>query len=122
MNVISRKAPNGVDIDVNMQFEYPDASASLHSAFRVKLHNWAYIIGEKGYIAIPDFWRARECFLYEGEKITDRFEDGRKGFGFNFETDAVSLDLLHGKKESELMPHSYSLKIAEHIDAVMAKF
>lgn len=122
INVIARKAPNGVDIDVNMQFEYIGATASLASSFKVKLHNWAFIIGEKGYIAIPDFWRAKNCYLYEGETIADEFIDSRKGFGFNYEIDEMSRDLIKGENESAVMPHHYSLKIAEHIDRVMKQF
>jgi len=102
-----------------MLFEYEDAAATLTTSFRCKLHNWTFVVGDKGYIAIPDFWRAKECFLYEGEQIVDRFSDNRKSFGFNFEMDAVCLDLMNGQKESEIMPLDYSLKLAEHMDRVM---
>ena len=120
--VISRKAPTGVDNDTIALFEYEDAAATLISAFRCKLHNWCFVIGEKGYIAIPDFWRARECFLYEEEVIVEEFKDGRNGFGFQYEMDAVSRDLLAGKKESEIMPHSYSIKFQEHMSEIMKRF
>ena len=122
MNVIARKAPNGVDVDVSMLFEYDDAVASLRTAFRVKLPNWAYIIGDKGTIAIPDFWGAKTCFLYEGENLVDQFADERQGFGFNFEIDAVCQDLLNGKKESDIVTLNASLKLAETIDEVMKRF
>ena len=122
MRVICRKAPNGVDLDVIMQFAYNEASASLHASFLVKLHNWAFIIGEKRNIAIPDFWRAKECFLYEGEKVTDHFKDDRQGFGLNFEMDQVSRNILESKKQSQVMPLDYSLKIAGQIDQVMRRF
>ena len=122
ISVISRKASTGVDNDVNMLFEYEDASASLHSSFRSKLNNHAYIIGEKGYIDIPEFWHARECILYESENIIDRFQDDREGKGYEFEIDAVSIDLLNGLKHSGVMPLDYSRKLQEHMQMVVDKF
>ena len=122
ISVISRKAPTGVDNDVNMLFEYEDASASLHSSFRSKLNNHAYIIGENGYIDIPEFWHARECILYESENIIDRFQDDREGKGYEFEIDAVSIDLLNGSKQSGVMPLDYSRKLQEHMQMVVDKF
>jgi len=119
-NIISigRKAASGVDNDVTMLFEYEDALATLTTAFRCKLNNWTYVIGEKGYIAIPDFWRARECFLYEMDNCIEHFIDPRKSFGFNFETEEVNADLLAGKKESDTMPHSFSRKLQQHMAQV----
>jgi predicted dehydrogenase len=122
ISVISRKAITGVDNDVNMLFEYEDALASLHSSFRSKLNNHAYIIGEKGYIDIPEFWHARECILYDSERIIDRFKDDRKGSGFEFEIDSVSGDLLNGLTQSKIMPLAYSRKLQEHMQMVIEKF
>ncbi len=121
-HVIARKASTGVDNDVSMLFEYDDQVANLSSAFRCKLHNYAFIIGTEGYIMIPDFWRAKEAFLYEEEQIVAHFIDNRKGFGFNFEMDAVSTDILEGRKESQIVPLETSLKLQEHMAAVMSKF
>lgn len=122
MNIICREAPTGVDADVSMLFEYENATASLTSSMLCKLNNWAYIIGEKAYIAIPDFWRAKECYLYEGEKMIEHFIDPQNGIGLNHETDTMSLDLLNGEKESKIMPHSYSSKLQEHMATVMKHF
>lgn len=122
ITVISRKASTGVDNDVNMLFEYEDALASLQTSFRSKLNNHAYIIGEKGYIDIPEFWHARECILYDSENIIDHFKDDRKGSGFEFEIDSVSSDLLNGLKQSNVMPLAYSRKLQEHMQMVIEKF
>lgn len=122
MKVVGRKAPTGVDNDVNMLFEYKDEIASLHSSFRSKLNNHTYIIGEEGYIDLPDFWKANECLLYKGEKVIDTFDDGRKGFGFQFEIEAVSDDLLNGKKESEIVPFTTSLALQRHMEEVSNHF
>lgn len=122
IHVIAKKAITGVDKDVNMIFEYESATANLHSSFNCKLHNWTYIFGKNGYIAIPDFWQARECFLYDGKQIIDTYKDDRQGFGFNFEIESVNDDLLAGKTESKTVPFDWSLKLQSHMHRVMQKF
>jgi predicted dehydrogenase len=77
ISVVSRHAPNGVEDDVVAIFDYPNLVATIGTSFRAKLRNWAYVIGEEGYIAIPDFWRANECQLWVLDDMIDRFEDGR---------------------------------------------
>ena len=83
MHTVAHLAANGVEDDLVTVWKYADAVATLATSFRSKLQNWAYIIGEKGYIAIPNFWRASECQLYELDTLIDRFEDGRSSLGFN---------------------------------------
>ena len=120
LRVVACHAPNGVEDDVVMLFDYGEHTATLATSFRAKLQNWAYLIGEAGYIAIPDFWRARECMLYRLDQCIDHFDDGRDSLGFNFEATAVSADVLAGRNESVLVPWSASLKFQEHIERVRA--
>lgn len=123
IHVVAHKAPTGVDDDVSVVFEYDnDVIANLNTSFRCKMPNWTYIIGDQGYIGIPDFWRASECYLYKGEKLVKHYIDNRQGYGFNFESDAASLDLMEGKKQSDIMTHAYSLKLQEHMYEVMKRF
>jgi len=122
ISVISRKAPSGVDNDVLMMLEYEDAAATLHSAFRCKLHNATFVIGDQGYITLPDFWRAKECLLYLGEECVEHFKEPRESFGFDYEIEAVSKDLLENKKESDRMPLATSQVLQEHMKEVMARF
>lgn len=122
ISTIARKAPSGTDNDVSILFEYKRSAARLYTSFEAKLPNWAYIIGTDGYIAIPDFWRAHECYLYKMDELIAHFIDPRKGQGFEFQIDAMSHDLLNGKKESEIMPHSNSMKLQEHMAGVMERF
>lgn len=121
IEVIARKAPNGVEDDLSILFEYSGVTATLGTSFRCKLQNWAYIIGEEGYIAIPDFWRASACYLYELDTKIDVFEDQRSSLGFNFETAAMNADLLAGRQESEIVPLSDSLKFQEHMEWIREK-
>ena len=118
MQGLGRFAPNGVEDDVVMIFDYPDAVSTMATSFRSKLQNWAYIIGRDGYIAIPDFWRAHECHLYHLDSKIDSFTDNRKGNGFEHEITAVSDDILNGRKTSEVVPLETSLIFQQQIAAV----
>ena len=73
---------------------------------------------DEGYIAIPDFWRASQCFLYHLDEQVDRFEDDRKGLGFEFQIEVVGEDLQAGKKQSARVPLAFSLKLQEHMAAI----
>jgi hypothetical protein len=81
-----------------------------------------YKIGDKGYIAIPDFWRAKECFLYELDTQVDSFKDGRVSDGFDYQINSICDDLLNDRKQSSIVPLSSSLKFQELIAKVRANF
>ena len=122
IQVIARKAPNGVEDDLQMLFDYGDNetgfSATLATSFRSKLQNWAYIIGEESYIAIPDFWRASECRLYHLDECVDRFDDGRGSLGFNYETEAANEDILQGRQQNRIMTWNATVRFQDHMDRV----
>lgn len=122
ISVVSRHAPNGVEDDVAAIFNYDDFVATLGTSFRTKLQNWAYIIGENGYVAIPNFWCASDCQLWVLDDMVDSFSDGRTTNGFNYQIDAVNADLQAGRKQSEIMPLSASLRFQQHMDLVRSKF
>ena len=120
VQVVAKHAPNGVDDDVVMQFDYDDSVASLATSFRCKLPNTAYIIGTEGYIEIPHFWSARECRLVVMHDVVDSFEDGRKGSGFEFQIASASKDILDGRTQSAIVPHAASLAFQQDMDRVKA--
>jgi len=122
ISVVSRHAPNGVEDDVAALFNYDDFVATLGTSFRAKLQNWAYIIGENGYVAIPNFWCASDCQLWVLDDMVDSFSDGRTTNGFNYQIDAVNADLQAGRKQSEIMPLSASLRFQQHMDLVREEF
>ena len=121
-HVVSRHAPNGVDDDVAMLFNYDNCIATLATSFRCKLPNTAYIIGTEGYIEIPHGWSARECHLYAMHERIDSFTDSRRGSGFEFQIEAVSNDILQGRRESAVVTHDASLAFQQDMDRVRAKF
>ena len=76
---------NGVEDHVVATFDYGYMIATLGTSFRARLPNRAYVIGDRGYIVLPNFWCAGECQLWIGDDMTDRFEDGRKTNGFDYQ-------------------------------------
>ena len=122
VSVVSNHAPNGVEDDLSALLDYGDVLATIGTSFRAKLQNWAYLIGEDGYIAIPDFWRASECMLYELETCTDTFTDARETIGLNFETQAVVDDLRAGRTESDVVPLAASVGFQETMETLRANF
>lgn len=115
-------APTGVDNFVQSFFDYGnEQSATLTSAFKCKLHNTCFIIGEEGYIEIPDFWRAKTCKLYENEDVVADYHEERKGFGFNYEIESVSNDLIQGNLTSSIHSLENTLKLQEHMTLVREK-
>jgi predicted dehydrogenase len=126
MQVVAHRAPNGVEDDVVVVFDYGEncegAVATLGTSFRSKLQNWAYIIGEEAYIAIPNFWRASECSLFELDTCVDHFEDGRTSLGFNYETIAANTDILAGLPQNSIMPWDTTIRLQQHMARVRKLF
>ena len=118
LQVCGRLAPNGVENDVSAIFHMPDMIATLGSSFRCRLKNSAFIIGDQGYIEIPDFFRAFECSLFQIDERIDHFRDDRKTFGFEHEIAEVSADILEGRRMSERIPLDLSLQIQEEMAAI----
>ena len=126
MQVFARFAPNGVEDEVAMLFRYGDnetgITATLGTSFRSKLQNWAYLIGEEGYIAIPDFWRASEAYLYYLDDVVEHFQQGRESFGLNYEAVAAGEDILAGRQQNAIMPLATSLRFQQHMAQVRDRF
>jgi predicted dehydrogenase len=111
--------PTGVDYHVIANLIYDKEVAQIGSSFKVNLPNWAYIIGDEGYIGLPNFWMTDKCYLYQKDTIIEEFNDSRQSFGFNYEIDAVSKDIIEGKIESDTYTHNDSIKVAEQIEKVL---
>ena len=118
IEAMGRTAANGVEDDVSVLLDYGHAIATLGTSFRCKLQNWAYIIGTQGYIEIPDFWRADQCSLYSLDERIDHFEAPRETFGFNYQIEEVSADILAGRKQSGVVPLATSLALQQDMQAI----
>ena len=123
VSVFSKKADTGVDSEETMFFEYSKGEiANLAASILYEMPNEAIIIGDKGHIRIPDFFVAKECFLYKNKELREHFIDQRESVGYDFEIEAVNKDLRKGKTQSDIVPLYTSLKLQELMDIVKAKF
>lgn len=121
-HISAHLAPNGVEDDVIMNATSDDVNIALSTSFRCKLVNQAQIIGEKGIILIPDFWRASQCFLYQGDECIDSFDLPRESIGLNYEAQAAGQAILLGEQESVIMPMSVSIALQRQMAEVRAQF
>lgn len=122
LSLVSHKlAKTGVEDDLTFIAQYPDATATLACSFRAKFQNSAYIIGENGYIDIPNFWRADRCSLFQLDEKVEEFVENRRGSGFEFQIDAASQCILDGEKEARLMPLSTSLLLQQQMHDILCK-
>ena len=119
---VSRHAPNGVEDDVVATLQYDDLVATISTSFRAKLPNWGYVIGDRGYVAVPNFWCANECQLWVGDDRVDRFEDDRSTNGFDYQIESVNGDLIAGRRQSEVVPLSASLAFQQQMDRIRSQF
>lgn len=118
----ARFAQNGVEDDLSMLLDFELGTASLATSFRSKLPNIAYLVGTEGYIAIPDFWRARECSLHILDECVDRFADSRAGNGFEYEIREVSREVRNGLRESARVPLAHSLRVQALMERIRSGF
>ncbi len=120
--VNAQVAPNGVEKDVIIMAEVNDVRLTLATSFQCKLQNWAYIIGEEGYIAIPNFWRADQCSLYKLDQQIEHFADNRESLGFNYEAEAVGEAMLTNQIEHPDMPLKVSYALQLQMEQIKVKF
>ena len=122
VSAVARHAPNGVEDDLTAILDYGDCLGTIGTSFRAKLQNWAYLIGEDGYIAIPDFWRASECLFYELDECKEHFRDDRESIGLNFEIQAVIDDLRNGRNASSVVSLADSLAFQQLMESIRSRF
>lgn len=121
ITVIAQKTSENIDTDVLAILDYGDCTSVIHSSFNCKLPDSAFIIGEEGYIEIPEFWRATECLLYKEKIMTDHFTEHRQANGLNYEIEAASLDILNNRKESAVVPLNTSLEFQKMMENILKK-
>lgn len=104
----------GVDERTGIILQYGDATASLFTSMVNMMTNKAMLYGEKGYIEIPDFFKASAALLYDNQhNLSEKFEDGRTTKGYNYEIQHATDAILQYKTESDVMTHSRSHEIQE---------
>ncbi|PMG28406.1 oxidoreductase [Shewanella sp. 10N.286.52.C2] len=110
----------GVEDDVIIIGKSDDVMVSLATSFQCRLGNNAYLIGDKGYILIPDAFRAKECHLFHLDDLIESFSDDRQSLGYHFEADEACRLIKLGKAESAVVTHQHSLLFQVQLAKVKA--
>ncbi|CAH0996805.1 scyllo-inositol 2-dehydrogenase (NADP(+)) IolU [Emticicia aquatica] len=123
IQAISNFGETGIDEATSFVLGYKNnATAVLNCTLKSRTRTEAFIYGEKGYIHIEGrFMEAKRITLYEGENKPVKFSFPRKTFGYNFEIEEVNECLREGRKESEKMPLSMSVKLISLLDEIRQK-
>lgn len=123
IQAVSNFGETGIDETTSFVLGYKnEATANLSCTLKSRTLTEALIYGENGYIHIEGrFMEAKRITLYETDKKPVKFNFPRKTFGYNFEIEEVSQCVREGKKESEKMPLSMSVKLISLLDEIRQK-
>ena len=119
-SVWSHIAENGVEDDVVILNTYHNqsATAQLATSFRCKLPNYLYLIGDQGYIAIPDYWAATHAKLYKVDTCIEDFSVPRPCSGFSYQIEQVSREILSGQLQPQKVTWAASRAFQRQIEAI----
>jgi len=109
---------NGVDGVSSYYLDFGGSqSAQLSSSVIVHTPKNAVIIGTKGYLEVPEFWKSQEVTVYLNGEEPETFNFPYKAFGFQFEAEEVMNCIVKGKTESSVMPLEETLGIIKLMDS-----
>jgi dihydrodiol dehydrogenase / D-xylose 1-dehydrogenase (NADP) len=111
-----------IDEQTSISFSYKDGGiASLYCSINANTPQQAHIIGDKGRIFVPDFWKAERATLFAGgqeETINIPFVAN----GYEYEAQEVINCLKAGKTQSEIMNWKESVEIMRIMDTVQSQW
>ncbi|MEO8763822.1 MAG: Gfo/Idh/MocA family oxidoreductase [Ginsengibacter sp.] len=97
----------GVDERLAMILQYGEITATLFSSIICRMANACCLFGEKGYIELPEFWRASSAKIFNGDfELIETFDDKRSSHGFIYEMQHANDRVLTGHIESDIVPLS----------------
>lgn len=100
----------GVDERTGIILHYPGITASLYTSLLNIMNNRAFIYGDKGYIEIPEFYKATSAVLYDDHHHQlEKFEDSRTTKGYHFEIQHATDCIANNKIESDIVSHQSSI-------------
>ncbi len=121
LQAMSMMTSTGVDEQTVISMYFPDGRmAQAISGINTPLSNISTIYGTKGYIRMPDYWKAQKIFL-KSEAKEEYFEDSRTSWGYDFEAREVNRLIMEGKKESSVVTHQKSIELMKILDEVRIK-
>ena len=119
VQVVHQNAPNGVEQDLTAMFDFGSRTATIATSFRCRMRNSAYIIGEEGYIVLPDAFRANRADLYHLDELVDSFYAPREERGYHHIAIATGEDVLAGRKQSEVVTLADSLAFQKDMQRIL---
>lgn len=113
----------GVDESSTYFFIYDKGEeALLYSALTYQTPQIAFIIGTKGFISIPTFWKAQKINVSIENQQSKMYDFPFRCNGYEYEIEEVIRCLQEGKTESSIMPLDESMKIMETMDLLRSQW
>lgn len=107
----------GVDEQSAFLFGYPNgAIAELSSSFLGATSNDAIIIGTKGQLRVPFFWKGQEVFVDIHGQESRHEKIPYISSGLQYQAEYVMDALEAGKQEVDIMPWEETLRITRRMD------
>lgn len=116
-----RLRDTGVDGQVGMIFDYPQAQAVLATTMESRSGNWAQIAGTEGVITIDGVFYSPTSYRLERMDGTVIEFDGTVDNGFQFEAAEVARCVAAGLTESPLHTLDHTLEIMTILDEIRAQ-
>ena len=103
-------APTGCDERATILCKYENGpETSAFCAIKTSLPSFGWVSGEKGHIIAPDFWNAYGFSVKLDSGKSYEFSGERNPQGFVYEIESVTADILEGRVESSVGPHSSTM-------------
>lgn len=119
VRVMANIGKTGVDEEAAMILGYDKGEmALLSSAITTETPRGVDIIGDKGYIQIPNAWYGEKAIIQIPNKETQVIDLPMEGNGYNYEVEEVVRCLQNGQLESDIMPLKESLAIIATVEKI----
>ena len=112
--------PTGVDESLALTFTYSNGRiATLFSSFTVNSTVETHICGTRGRIKMNRMWHSPVPIeLTTGEERHETIDFDYVGNGYNYEAEEVVRCLQSGKKESDILPLDFSVRLIRLLDRI----
>ncbi len=121
LQAVAMMTETGVDEQTAVDMYFPNGRMGhAISGINTPLSNVSTIYGTKGYIRMPEYWKAEKIWLKTEDK-EEYFEDSRTSWGYDFEIREVNKLLKGGKTESSIITFEKSIELMEILDEVRDK-
>ena len=105
------------------QYNQEGILANLSSAISAEIGSDAYIIGDKGKIRVPNFWKAERAELYEVDgTLIESYIEPFAINGYEYEAEEVNQCLRDEKLESDINSLEDTLSIIKVMDEIRAQW